>query len=503
MSDNKVILKNSLILYVRLFLTSIISLFSIRYIILSLGVSDFGLYTVVGGIVSLLAFLNNVMVSTTNRFIAFELGRGNNDGVNKIFNISFIIHLFLAIITLIFAETLGIFYINNYLNIPYGKLSDAIFVFRLSVFSTFFTILSVPYQGLITAKENFSVSASVEIIRSIFILFAVLGVYYLSYNQLRIYTILVTIISLFSSIFYFFYSRLHYYELIKWKYYKDKLKYKEMLGFSIWILFGAAAVIAETKISEIVVNIFFGTIINAAFGIATNINSVLKSFAYSLNRAIIPQITKSYSSGDTNRTLTLAIFSSKYSFFLLLFPAVPILLETDFILELWLDNVPDYTIIFVKLMVINSIIQVMNSGIPAVVHATGKIKYFQLFGSTIYFLSLPASYLFLKAGFEPYYMIITFTFSSLVILFLEQYLLKKIINFNVKEFVSQAYLKMVFVVIPLSLLFLFHPMFDPGFFRFIISSLVSTFFIFFFIYFLGISTLERNYIYTFVRKKIS
>jgi O-antigen/teichoic acid export membrane protein len=501
MSGNKIIVKNSFVLYIRLFLTSIISLFSIRYILIALGASDFGLYTVVGGIVFLMAFLNNVMVSTTHRFIAYELGTENKENVNKVFNISLIIHVFLAVLTVFLAETGGVYYIEHYLNIPDNKVSDALFVFRLSILSSIFSILSIPYQGLITAKENFTVSASIEIIRSVLSLCAVMFVFYLPSNQLRVYTSLVTIISLFPPIFYFIYSKKNYFELTVFKFQRDRLKYKEMIEFSIWILIGAAAIGAETKISEIIVNVFFGTILNAAFGLATNVNIVLKTFAQSLNRAIIPQITKSYSSGNFDRTLELVIFSSKYSFFLLLIPAVPILLETNFILGMWLGKVPDYTIIFVQLMVINSIIQVMDSGIPALVHATGKIKYFQIILSSIHLLALPAAFLFLKAGFGPYMMIIPFTVSALINLGLEQFLLKKLINFNVKLFLVEAYLKMFLVLIPISFIFIIHQMFDPGFFRFLFFSISSIIFILFFVYFLGLSPKERDFLNFFIKNK--
>ncbi len=501
MSDNKVILKNSLVLYLRLFLTSIISLFSVRYILLALGASDFGLYTVVGGIVFLAAFLNNVMVSTTNRYIAFELGKGDEGEVTKVFNISVSIHIFLAFLTIVLAEFIGIFYIKAFLNIPEGSLSDALFVFRLSIFSAVFTILSVPYQGLITAKENFTVSAIVEIVRSVLTLIAVLIVFNLPDNRLRVYTLLIAIISIFPSVFYYFYSKSNYGDLIKWEFQKDFLKYKEMLAFSVWILLGATSIAAETKISEVIINVFFGTILNASFGIASNINFVLKTFAYSLNRAMVPQITKSFSSGNINRTMELAIFSSKYSFYLLLLPTIPILLETKFLLEFWLKNVPDYTIIFVQLMVINSIIQVMNSGIPAVIHATGKIKYFQIILSTIHFLALPAAFIFLNAGYEPYMMIIPFTVSALINLVLEQFLLKKLIQFDTKEFLTQAYFKMMFVLFPITFLFFIHQMFSPGVFRFISFSAASTLTLFFMIYAVGISAKERSFVNSYIKNK--
>lgn len=502
MSGNKIILKNSLILYVRLFITSIIGLVSVRYILLALGASDYGLYSVVGGIVFLMAFLNNVMISSTYRFVAFELGTGNMDGVNKVFNISVFIHISLALLTVILAETAGVFYINNYLNIPADKLTDALFVFRMSILAAVFSILSIPYKGLITAKEKFAVIASVEVIRSILALGAVLLLLLYAGNRLRLYASLIAIISVIPPVIYYLYSKWNYHELVKWRYQRDKAKYKEMIGFSGWILLGASANAAETKISAIIINIFFGTILNATFGIANKVNIVLKSFSQSLTKAVIPQITKSYSSGNTNRTMELVVFSSKYSFFLMLLPAMPLLLETKFVLELWLKDVPPYTTIFVQLMIVNSLIEVMNAGIPAAVQATGKIKYFQIILSAIKLLALPAAYLLLKAGYEPYMMIIAFTVSALISLVVRQILLKKLIQFNVKEFIMQAYFKMLSVLIPVTSLFFIQQMFAPGIYRFISLSVVSVAFILIMVYAVGISASERAYLRNYISNKL-
>lgn len=467
-----------------------------------LGVSDYGLYSVVGGIVFLMAFLNNVMISSTYRFVAFELGIGNLNGVNKVFNISLFIHALLALLTVILAETVGVFYINKYLNLPPYKISDALFVFRMSILSTFFTILSIPYQGLIIAKEKFLITSSVEVMRSVLGLCAVLFLFFYPGNKLQLYSILIGLISIVPPLIYSVYSKLNYRDLVKWRFQRDKVKYKEMVGFSGWILLGASANAAETKISEIIINIFFGTFLNAGFAISNNVNIVLKSFAESLNKAVIPQITKSYSSGNTNRTLELVIFSSKYSFFLMLLPAIPLLLETKFILELWLKDVPPYTIVFVKLMIVNSLIEVMNAGIPAAVHATGKIKYFQIILSSIKLLALPAAYLLLKAGYEPYIIIISFTVSALISLFVQQILLKKLIKFNVKEFIMQGYVKMLSVLIPLTTLFFIEQMVIPGIFRFISLSVLSVVFIFIMVYALGISASERAYLRNYLSNKL-
>jgi len=283
-------------------------LFSSRFVIRSLGASDFGLYSVVGGLVFMMAFLNTVMTSTTYRFIAFEMGKGNNEGVNKVFNISFVIHMCLALLVLVFTETIGVYYVNNYLNIEAGKIIDALFVLRFSTYATVFSILSIPYQGFVTAQEKFAVQATIEIIRSLLgFLVAIAIVYYIG-NRIRLYALLITIVNIVPALLFFAYCKRKYGEIIKWNFQREKAKYKEMIGFAGWNLIGATAQVGKTNGAALIINSFFGTILNAAFSIANQINSIVLMFAMNMAQAAIPQITKSFSSGNTDRTISLAAY---------------------------------------------------------------------------------------------------------------------------------------------------------------------------------------------------
>jgi len=226
-------------------------------------------------------------------------------------------------------------------------------------------------------------------------------------------------------------------------------------------------------------------------------------FAQNLNRAVIPQITKSYSGGNTDRTMQLVIYSSKYSFFLMLLPAIPILLETKYIMTLWLKDVPDYTVIFVQVMIINALIQIMNSSIPAAVQATGKIKYFQIILSTITLLALPVAYFLFKAGYKPYYMPLTFTGVSLLTLVVQQILLKRLIQFNVKEFMTKAYLRMMLVTIPVLPLFAAKLIIEESLFRFAGLTMLSIFWILILIYLVGMEKTEREIIQIQLKQKLA
>lgn len=491
MSDNSRILKNSGILYIQLFISSVLGLIASRLVLQSLGASDFGLYSVVGGIVVMMNFLNTAMISTSFRYIAFEMGKGNLEGINKVFNISLVIHACLALLFVLFAETLGSCYIYHYLNIPINRIEDAMFVFRFSVLASVFSILSIPFQGLITAQEKFSIRALISVSSSILKLSAVIILLYFIGNRLRLYAVLMSVVILVTTILFILYCRKEYASIICWNFQRDKSKYKEMIGFSGWIMLGAGAIIGKVQGAALIINSFFGTILNASFGIANQVNSIVLMFSQNLSQAAIPQITKSYSSGNSDRTLQLVYYISKYSFFLMLFPSLPILLETEFILKLWLVEVPEYTTIFCQLMLIDALIVCLSSGIPAVVYATGKIKYFQLILSTTSLLSLPVAYMLFQFGYPPYSILVTYIVTASINVVIRQVLLKSLINFDVKIFIKKSYLKILYVVAFVSPLFFIRNLFQEGITRFILLSMLAVIWCLIGVYIVGIEKKEK------------
>jgi O-antigen/teichoic acid export membrane protein len=491
--DNRLIIKNSGILFFRLLFTSLIGLFTSRIIIQSLGVSDFGLYSVVGGLVVMMAFLNTVMTSTTYRFIAFEMGKGNNDGVNQVFNISLVVHLCLALLVLLLTETVGVYYVHNYLNLEAGKLTDALFVLRFSMVATVISIVSIPYQGLVTAQENFTVQASIEIIRSILGFFVALTIfYYTTGSRIRLYAMLIAIVNIVPAFLFFAYCKRKHGEFVKWNFQRRKNKYKEMIGYTGWLMFGTAAWVGQRQGSDLIVNAFFGTVLNAAMGIANQVNSIILMFARNLAQAAIPQITKSVSGENTERTKTLVAYISKYTCFLMLLPALPILLETNYLLSLWLGNLPPYTTTFCQLIIINALIESLSSGVPAVVMAAGKVKYFMIIGGIISLISLPIAYLFFKLGYPPYAILIIYILTTGTNVIASQVLLKKIIDFNISYFLKTAYLRILYVSAMVAPLFLIHGLFPEGFSRFIFFSSFAVVWLLLAIYFFGIDKTEKD-----------
>ena len=492
MNENKLIFKNSGLLFFRLIFTSIIGLFSSRFVFRSLGIQDYGLYNVVGGVVIMMGFLNTVMTSTTYHFITFEMGKGLEGKVNKVFNISVIIHIILAFLLLFLTETLGVYYVLHHLNVDIKKIPDALFILRFSTYAMVFSILSIPFQGLVTAQERFDVRIITEIVRSILQFFIALALVYYLGNKLRLYSVLTAIASIIPAMMFYIFCKKSYKEIVTWNFQRDRKKYKQMVGFSSWIMIGAAASVGKNSGTALIINTFFGTMLNAAYGVANQVNGIVMMFAQNLGQAAIPQITKSFSSGNTDRMLTLVTYISKYTFFLMLLTSLPVLLDTKYLLTLWLGKIQSYTVSFSQLMIIIALIESLSSGIPAAIQATGKIKYFQIILSTTSLLGLPIAYFLFKASYSPTAIFYVFIIISFTNIFIQQFLLKKIINFNIKYFLKTAYLKSFYVLVSVIPLFLLHDFFALGFLRFFCYSLFSITYLMITIYYLGIGPTEKK-----------
>ena len=499
--SNSLILKNSLILYLRLIVTSILGVITARILLDSLGVEDFGLYAVVGGVVLMMNFLNTVLISTSFRFIAFELGKGDNGDPNKIFNISLLLHFSLGIVLLLLAETLGVYYIENFLKVASGRLDAALLVFRLSVFAAIFSVISIPFQGLITAKENFTVRALIEILTATGKLIA--AYFLLSYNgdRLLLYAGLMLLVSVLAPIAFAVYCKIKYKVLTIFKISKDWKTYKEFFSFSSWIMFGATASIGKVQGTALIINSFFGTALNASFGLANQLNTFVLMFAQNVGQAAIPQITKSYSSGNIERTKTLSAVISKFSFFLMLIPAIPILLQTEFILKLWLKELPEYIIVFSQLMIINALVDSSISGLPAAIQATGKIKYFQIILSSNMLLALPVSYLFYYLAYPPQTILFVFIAVSLINSLIAQFFLKFTIGFELMDYFKRVYLGIIGVLVLISPLYFLSDFFKNSLVGFLLFTVVSTFWILVSVLFVGLTKNEKNVMMEVVKKK--
>ena len=502
MNDNKKIAINSVVIFLRLVITSLVGIYISRIVLDALGASDYGLYNVVGGIVTMLNVMNSAMLSTTYRYIAFELGKGEKGDSQRVFNTCFQIHIFFACLIILLGLTLGEWYIDNYLNVAEGKLTDAKFVFHISLLTAAISTLLVPFQGLIVAYEKFSVNAIVDIISFLFRLGVVVAFIYSDDNRLRLYSVLQLSYNLLSCSLYLTYCLKNYFSIIKWHIYNDWSLCKEMFSYATWTLFGAFAAFGKTQGSAIIVNFFFGTVVNAAFAVSNQVESFILMFARSLSNAAVPQITKNFSSGNEVRSIKLTSYISKYTFLLMCLVAFPVMLEMEFLLGLWLKEIPDGTVLFCQLTVLGGLIGCLGEGIPSLINATGRIKTYQIIFHTFNLMGLPVSFIFYKNGAPAETILIVYCVIGVLAAFLRIILLKIIYKFDIRMLIEVSYSKIFIISLPLIVYNYFYNCSQFSLSEHFCGILLSELFLFLVIALIGTDSTERGIIKNFLQSKI-
>lgn len=492
MNKNKRIAQNSLILYARLIVTSIIGLYSSRLVLQELGVEDFGLYGVIGGIVALMNFLNSSMISTSNRFLAVELGKINNKNVNKIFNTILVLHLILALFILVIGEFLGSWYVVNHLNVDRNKIPDALFVLHFSVITAAISTVLVPFQGMLIVHEKFNVKTIFEIVQSLLHLLLIVIISLLNVNKLRTYSFLVLILAFIIFIIHVVYLKYKFSKEIKWSLNRKLIDYREVsvfFGWSIFYVFGASF---SKQGASLILNSFFGTVLNAAFSIANRVFQLVYSFVKNLNQAAIPQIMINYSAGKQEQSLNLIYNLSKFTFFIMYIVALPLILSIDSLLELWLDEVPDYSAIFATLMIIHGLISCLESGFDATIDSTGKIKKTKILFNIIMLSTLPILYCLYYFGFPPYTLTVVTIISEIVFLLVQLGILKNLVNLSVKNYIIKT-IQPIFIVVLITLPQVFlKNFFDQSLFSVLVFSIISVLLTLITIYIFGLKNHERR-----------
>ena len=398
--NNKRIAKNTVFLYIRMLLVMLVGLYASRIILATLGIEDFGIYNIVGGLVAMFSFLNGTLSGATSRFITYELGTNNKENLQNVFSGTLTIHLILALLIFLLSETIGLWFLENKLVIPENRMMAARFVFHLSIITCLISIIQVPYTAAIIAHERMNIYAYVSILE----VFLKLGAVYLlvigNFDKLSFYASLMLCIIILIAFFYFYYGSKIFQEC-RFKLTTNKEIIKPMLSYSGWDLYGNMSIMARGQGINILLNIFFGASINAASGIATQVQNAVAGFSDNFLIAVRPQIVKNYASNNNNEMQKLIFNASIFSFLLLFIISFPIILECHFILHLWLKEVPDYSIVFCQLTLIFNLISIMFRSIMFSIHATGKMKRISFINGTIYLMVIPISYCFLKAGFSP------------------------------------------------------------------------------------------------------
>lgn len=470
-----------------------IGLFTSRIVLQTLGVEDYGVYNVVGGMVTTLAIFNSALTAATQRFLSFELGKGVKENIQKTFSASVSVHIVLALVCFLLAESIGVWFLNAKLNIEPDRLSAANWVLQCSIVTFCLNILSIPYNAMIVAHEKMSAFAYISLFESVLKFGIAITLLFISFDKLIIYACLQMLTAIIIRVSYQWYCRKKI-ENTEYHPQFDKELFKRMLSFTNWSLIGNIGFTMKDPLLNITINLFFGTLLNAARGVAIQANSIINSFAVNLGMAMNPQIVKSYAAKDYGRCMELVYTGARISFFLITLISIPILINIDKLLSLWLVEVPEYTRFFFYVVLFSSLMSSLSNTSSVAVQATGNIKVFSIGVCLILFSEVPIAYCLFKASCSIYTLIIPVIISSLVSMTFRYYVLHKLIDkFSYRKIYVTVVLRCILVFILSAILsFLIHKILPPSLpwvFLSVMSSLgVSGFFI----YAIGLSGDERR-----------
>ncbi len=438
-NTNKAIAFNSAILYGKTIINTLCALLTTRFALQALGVIDYGLYAVLGGIISFIGIFNTIMVSTSNRFIAVAIGKGDEEEANQQFNVNLIIHIGVALLALLVAFPIGDWYIPRYVNYD-GSLENAIMVYSVSVVGSILSFIGVPYNGLLMAKEKFIVFSVADVVSHVLRLVVAWVLVYFFEQKLLIYTLAMAILLALPTAYYIVYCAKHYPTIVHLRKVRNRQMYKRVFDFSTWVAVGAIAQVAKNQGGALVVNTFFNTVMNSAMGVASSINAYIGIFAQNVTQPMAPQITKSYAAGNHERTDELLIMSAKYSFMLTFLVGSIFLVAPKWLLALWLGEVPPYADVFLVLLVIDNIVRSLNSGVANIIFASGKIALFQALASLLNILSVVLGYFVLQLGAPAYYLVIAYIIVSIGMFFTIQFALHHTLHYDNRKLWKKSYL---------------------------------------------------------------
>lgn len=500
-SEKKRIVKNTLFLYTRMIITMIISLYTSRVILNTLGVENFGIYNVVGGFVLIFGVISNSLSSAIGRFITFELGKGDIDKLKNIFSTALIVQMIIGCIILLFSETIGLWFLNNKMNIPSDRIIAANWVFQFSLFTFIINLINVPYNSCIIAHEKMAAFAYISILD-------VLGKLLISYliiiapiDKLIYYAFLMFFLSLIIRYIYLRYCHKHFSEC-SFILNLNKSLLRKMFGFAGWNFIGSSSSLLRDQGVNVIINMFMGPTVNASRGIASQVNSAISNFFGNFMMALSPQITKSYSSGNFDYMITLIEKGAKFSFYLLLCLSIPIWMETEYILKLWLGIVPEYTISFVRLILILTLSESISNTLVITRQATGNIKKYQIIVGGMQMMNFPISYIALKYfSSNPTITYLIAIMISQICFFLRLILMRDIYVFSPIKFFRNVYISIIKVslLVVVILLYLEKIPLENIYFK-IIRILLVLLICILTIFYIGCNKNERSYILVQLKK---
>ena len=476
-------------------LLMLITLYTSRVILNALGVEDYGIYNVVGGVVTMFSVLSGSLSAAISRFLTFELGKGDTEKLKKVFSSSVTIQAGIALIILILAETVGLWFLNEKMVIPENRLTAANWCFQFSIITFAVNLISVPYNAAIIAHEKMSAFAYISILEAIGRLTVAWCIALNPIDRLIFYGGMVAVIGWIVYSVYMFYCKKHF-EECSYHFIYDHDLLKQMFGFAGWNFIGSSASILRDQGGNIIINLFCGPAVNAARGIATKVNSVIVGFIQNFMMALNPQIIKTYAEGNSNYMMKLINNGARFSYYLMLLLSLPVLLNTHYLLSLWLGIVPEHTVNFVRLILLFALHESLANPLITAMLATGKIKKYQIYAGGLNFMNLPVSYVVLRLGYAPESVFIVAIFFSFAVQVVRLWLLREMINLSVRGYLMQVYLNIIIVtIIAFILPVLLNKSMNESFASFFITTTVAILWSLLTILFLGLKKGERLSLY--------
>lgn len=504
-SNNKRIAKNTMFLYIRMGISMLVGLYTSRVVLQALGVEDYGIYNVVGSFIVAFTFISGPLGTATQRFLNFELGKGESGRLNKVFNLSLFTYVVLAATLFLVIEVAGVWFLNNKMQLPADRMNSAVFAFHISILTLLLNLIRTPFESLIIAYEKMSFYAYISIADVFLKLLNAFMLLYVAVDKLKLYSVNILAITLTVGCVTAFYC-LHNFKKIRienprknW----DFPLFKELMSFSGWSLFGSVASMTANQGLNILLNLFFGVVVNAAMGIANQVNAAVVQFVSNFQVAFRPQIVKYYAQNNLEELRKLILNTSKYSYLLLFAIACPVCFNMDFLLRVWLKNPPEYASEFAIMMLFYALLETLSAPMWMTVQATGKIKKYQLVISSVISLNIVLSYVFLKMGFGPVTVLAVKCCLDIVYLIVRLIFMKAKIDFSLREFLRGTMLPIFFV----SVLCFVGVYFASGITKSCLERLIVTTSVFLVFYvasvvFIALNKKERMQIYSFVAGKL-
>ena len=491
MGNTKRIAKNTIVLYLRMIVIMLITLYTSRVVLKALGFEDYGLYNVIGGVVALMSFLKSSMSESTQRFLSYEMGKGNIDNLKNVFSVSLTTHFLIALILLVLAETLGLWFLNTQINIPDGREAAANWIYQFSVVSLCIGIISVPFSADIISHEEMGYFAFLSILDAVLKLAFSIAITFASTDKLILYGLLMLLLPIINitlnwSYCYRRHSETHY------KFFWDKEMFKKIFSFSGWTIWGQLAIVGSNQGTGILVNIFHSVTANAALGVGHQVNHAVTGLISNFQTAFKPQITKSYAAGDFKYLNTLTNYAAKISFYLFFIVSLPLLLNIDFVLDLWLDKVPQYANVFCVIFIIASACNAISAPLYMNIFSTGRIKGYQIAMSIAYIVELVVLYIIFKLGYSVVVGVALKAVLNFIVIFIRMaYAHKEVESFSGSNYIKKVFLPlMLSVAVTLGVAFvLFH--YTNGMWQTIGATIFIVFVSLLTAYYIGLNQNER------------